>query len=206
MRRWRKIISDRICPEHPERVIFLDYNPETVDTGPDVLSRIIASFTPQLDSAAKNLAVLKESEALPVSLRFDAENTYYPCEFENSGYGAVVCEVHIDKLTMIPSVSGVWASFTFPSIMDRTSLENSLRRTIIMTLRENGMDIPLSCHINIDISDEGTDDTISSVQQLARGLTLGALANAMHQAAGNKASSLPISADEINEVFKEEIL
>ncbi len=206
MKLWKKRISDRIIPGRPEGVMFLDPGPDTMDSGPDVLSRIVASFTLQLDSAAKRLNVLKETEKLPVSIKFDAENTYYPCEFENSGYGAVVCEVHIDKLTMIPSVSGVWASFTFPSIMDRTSLENSLRRTIIMTLRENGMDIPLSCHINIDISDEGTDDTISSVQQLARGLTLGALANAMHQAAGNKASSLPISAEEINEVFKEEIL
>ena len=206
MKLWKKRISDRIIPGRPEGVMFLDPGPDTMDSGPDVLSRIVASFTLQLDSAAKRLNVLKETEKLPVSIKFDAENTYYPCEFENSGYGAVVCEVHIDKLTMIPSVSGVWASFTFPSIMDRTSLENSLRRTIIMTLRENGMDIPLSCHINIDISDEGTDDTISSVQQLARGLTLGALANAMHQAAGNKASSLPISAEEINEVFNEELL
>ena len=204
MKLWKNRISEKIIPGRPEGIMFLEPGPDTLDSGPDVLSRVVASFTLQLESAAKRLNVLKETEKLPVSIKFDAENTYYPCEFENSGYGAVVCEVMIDKLSMLPSVSGLWASFTFPAIMDRISLENSLRRTIMMTLRENGMDIPLSFRIRIDISEDGTDDTISSVQQLARGLTLGALSNAMHQAAGNKASSLPISAEEINSVFCED--
>ena len=203
MKIWKKRISEKIVPGRPDGVMFLEPGPDTMDTGPDVLARIVSSFTLQLDSAAKRLAVLKETEKLPVSLRFDAENTYYPCEFENTGNGAVVCEVKIDKATMIPSVTGVWGSFAFPSIMDRSSLENSLRRTIMMTLRENGMDIPLSFRIHLDITEDGTDDTISSVQQLARGLTLGALSNAMHQAAGDLASSLPISAAEINEAFRE---
>ena len=175
-----------------------------MDSGPDVLSRLVASFTLQLDSAAKRLSVLKETEKLPVSLKFDAENTYYPCEFENSGNAAVVCEVKIDKATMIPSVTGVWGAFNFPTIMDRSSLENSIRRTIMMTLRENGMNVPLSFRIHLDLSEDGTDDTISSIQQLARGLTLGALSNAMKQAAGDKSASLPISDEEINRIFREE--
>ena len=205
MKIWKKRISEKIIPGRPEGVMFLDPGPDTMDTGPDVLARIVSSFTLQLDSAAKRLAVLKETEKLPVSIKFDAENTYYPCEFENTGNGAVVCEVKIEKATMIPSVTGVWGSFSFPSIMDRTTLENSLRRTIMMTLRENGMAIPLSFRIHLDITEDGTNDTISSVQQLARGLTLGALSNAMHQAAGDMADSLPITEGEINEVFREEI-
>ena len=200
---WKKRISERLTPERPEGVMFLDPGPDTLDTGPDVLARIVSSFTLQLESASKRLAVLKETEKLPVSLKFDAENTYYPCEFENSGYGAVVCEIMIDKATMIPSVIGVWASFSFPTIMDRTSLENAIRRTIMMTLQENGMYIPLSFRIDLRISEEGTDDTISSVQQLARGLTLGALSNALHQATGDRISSLPTSAEEINMAFGE---
>ena len=204
MKIWKKRISDKIIPGRPEGVMFLDPGPDTMDSGPDVLSRLVASFTLQLDSAAKRLSVLKETEKLPVSLKFDAENTYYPCEFENSGNAAVVCEVKIDKATMIPSVTGVWGAFNFPTIMDRSSLENSIRRTIMMTLRENGMNVPLSFRIHLDLSEDGTDDTISSIQQLARGLTLGALSNAMKQAAGDKSASLPISDEEINRIFREE--
>ncbi len=201
MKIWKKRISERIIPDRSEGVMFLDPSPDTIDTGPDVLSRIVASFTLQLESAAKRLSVLKDTEKPPVYLQFDAENTYYPCEFENSGSGAVVCEVMIDKTTMVPRVKGIWASFAFPTVMDRISLENSIRRTIMMTLQENGMSIPLSFRIHVDITEEGTDDTISSVQQLARGLTLGALYNALHQAAGGKADKLPISDAEINEAF-----
>lgn len=204
MRIWKKRISDRLTPGRPEGVLFLDPGPDTLDSGPDVLSRLVSSFTLQMESAAKRLSVLKESEKLPVSLKFDAENASYPCEFENTGCGAVVCEIRIDRATMIPSVSGVWASFSFPTIMDRVPLENSLRRTIMMTLQENGMNIPLSFHISIDIKEEGTDDTIASVHQLARGLTLGALSNALSQAAGNRISSLPISAEELNTAFGED--
>ncbi|MBO8436831.1 MAG: molybdopterin-dependent oxidoreductase [Spirochaetes bacterium] len=201
MKSWKKRIAERIIPDRPEGVMFLDPGPDTIDSGPDVLSRLVASFTLQLESAAKRLSVLKDTEKLPVSIQFDAENTYYPCEFENSGYGAIVCEVVIDKATMIPQVKGIWASLSFPSIMDRVSLENSVRRTIMMTLQENGMSIPLSFHIDVEITEDGTDDTISSIQQLARGLTLGALYNALHQAVGGKADALPISDAEINLAF-----
>ena len=203
MKIWKQRISDRIIPGRPEGVMFLDPGPDTLDSGPDVLARIVATLTRRLEGASKRLSILKDEQKLPVSLKFDIENKTAPCEFENSGYGAVACEVRIDQMTMMPSVTGVWASFRFPAIMDRTSLDNSIRRTIMMTLRENGMYLPLSFHIEIEIADTGTDDTISSVQQLARGLTLGALSNAMYQAAGKMAASLPISAEEINAAFME---
>lgn len=202
MRRWRKIISDRICPEHPERVIFLDYNPETVDTGPDVLSRIIASFTPQLDSAAKNLAVLKESEALPVSLRFDAENTYYPCEFENAGYGTAVCEVMISESDYIPVITELWASFSFPDILDETTLLGSVKRAFLLSLTENGVTIPPGFRMHIDITSTGTEGPVASVGGLVKALTEGALANALYQAGGARAAILPASAEKLEKALR----
>ena len=200
---WKKRIAERIIPGRPDDVMFLSYGPDTIDTGPDVLSRLVASFTPQLESAARRLSVLKDSEKAPVSLRFDAENTSYPCEFENSGYGSVVCGIRIDRSSMIPMAMEVWGSFAFPSIMDRISLINSIRRTILLTLRENGISIPLSFRMHISIRETGTDDTVSSVQQLARGLTLGALMNALAQAIGSRAAELPVSAGEIEKLYRE---
>ena len=183
--------------------MFLDHGPDTIDTGPDVLSRLVASLTPQLESAAKRLSVLKDTEKLPVSIRLDAENTYYPCEFENSGCGAIVAEIIIEKESMIPVARNVWAAFAFPTIMDETSLRNSIKRTIMMTLSENGMRLPADFSIYLDISETGTEDTVASVQQLARGLTLGAAMNALAQALGEKAV-LPINAERINRIFTTE--
>ncbi len=199
---WKKRIAERIIPGRPDDVMFLSYGPDTIDTGPDVLSRLVASFTPQLESAAKRLSILKDSEKLPVSLRFDAENTSYPCEFENSGYGAVVCEIKIERNTMLPVVTEIWGSFAFPSIMDRISLVNSIRRTMMLTVKENGMVIPLSFRLHLELRETGTDDTVSSVQQLARGLTLGALMNAVAQAIGSKAAELPVTDEDLELLYR----
>ncbi len=199
---WKKRIAERIIPGRPDDVMFLSYGPDTIDTGPDVLSRLVASFTPQLESAAKRLSILKDSEKLPVSLRFDAENTSYPCEFENSGYGAVVCEIKIERNTMLPVVTEIWGSFAFPSIMDRISLVNSIRRTMMLTAEENGMVIPLSFRLHLELRETGTDDTVSSVQQLARGLTLGALMNAVAQAIGSKAAELLVTDEDLELLYR----
>ena len=199
---WKKKIAERIIPGRPDDVMFLSYGPDTIDTGPDVLSRLVASFTPQLESAAKRLSILKDSEKLPVSLRFDAENTSYPCEFENSGYGAVVCEIKIERNTMLPVVTEIWGSFAFPSIMDRISLVNSIRRTMMLTAEENGMVIPLSFRLHLELRETGTDDTVSSVQQLARGLTLGALMNAVAQAIGSKAAELLVTDEDLELLYR----
>ena len=202
---WKERIAEKIIPGRPEGVMFLEASPDTIDTGPDVLSRLVASLTPQLESAAKRLSVLKDTEKLPVSIKFDAENTYYPCEFENSGSGAVVCEIIIEKGSMIPQARSVWGSFSFPTIMDEVSLRNSIRRTIMMTIAENGIQLPSDFAIHLDITATGTEGTVASVQQITRGLTLGALMNALSQAIGEKAV-LPISADRINGMFSKEEL
>ena len=57
--------------------------------------------------------------------------------------------------------------------------------------------------MHISIRETGTDDTVSSVQQLARGLTLGALMNALAQAIGSRAAELPVSAGEIEKLYRE---
>lgn len=201
MRKWKKIISDRVIPGHPEHVMFLDYSGETADTGPDVLSRITASFTSQLDSAAKNLAVLKESEALPVSLRFDAENTYYPCEFENAGCGTAICEIMISESDYTPVVTELWAALTFPEILDESTLLGSVKRAFLTSLSENGVTIPLDFRMHITINATGVEGPVAAVGELVRALTEGALANALYQAGGKDAAVLPTSARNLEEVF-----
>ena len=202
MKKWKKIISDRIIPGHPDHVMFLDYSSDTADTGPDVLSRITASFTPQLESAAKNLAVLKESETLPVSLRFDAENTYYPCEFENTGSGTAICEITISESDYIPVVTELWACLAFPEILDEDTLMGSVKRAFLISLAENGVTIPLDFRMHISISATGVEGPVASVSGLVRALTQGALANALYQAGGKDAAILPVSAKRLERVFR----
>ena len=202
LKRWKKSISDRLIPGNPEKVTFNQtLGNETIDTGPDVLSRIVASFTSQLESAAKKLAVLKDEEQLPVSLRFDAENTSFPCEFESSGCGAVALEVMIRACDMKPVVTSLWAAFSFPTIIDAVSLKNSLKRTLMTTVNEFGGVIEEDFKLYLEISASGSG-ALSSPQELARGLVIAALADALMQAGGKEAAVLPASSEKIEEIFR----
>ena len=201
LKRWKKSIAERLTQGNPEKVAFISQGNEIIDTGPDVLSRIVASFSSQLDSAARKLAVLKDEEPLPVSLRFDAENTSFPCEFESSGCGCVVIELMIRECDMKPVMTAAWASFSFPVILDQGSLRNSLKRTLMMTAVEAGLVIEDDFRLSIDVSATGTG-TLSSPQELVRGLTIGAVSDALFQAAGKEAAVLPVSSRKIEEIFR----
>lgn len=201
VKRWKKSISDRLVPGNPEKVTFSSQGSDSLDTGPDVLSRLVASFSSQLESAAKKLAVLKDEEPLPVSLKFDAENTSFPCEFESSGCGALALEVMIRKSDMKPIVTAMWASFSFPTILDEVSLKNSLKRTLMTTVHEFGGVVEEDFRLYIEISSSGSG-SLSSPQELARGLAIGALSDALMQAGGKEAAVLPVSSSKLEEIFR----
>ncbi len=201
MKRWKKLIADRLVLESPDKVTFSDQSNSTIDTGPDVLSRIVSSFSAQLDAAAKKLATMKDTESLPVSLKFNAENISFPCEFENAGSGAVVCELMVEKSDMRPMAIALWASFSFPTILDETSLTNSLKRTLMTTLAEFGIGIEEDFKLSIEINETGIG-ALSSPQELARGLTIGALSSALMQIGGKQAAILPTSSRNLEEIFR----
>lgn len=198
---WRTLISDKINPGHPETVMFLDPSQDTLDAGPDVLSRIISSLTPQLESAARKLAVLKDEEALPVSVIFDAQNTALPCEFQNAGYATVVAEIIINETDFYPTVTAVWADIILPQMLNEASLRNAVKRSILSTIAECGFMIPLDFEMHLGITATGTDTTVSSLASLMKALTIGALSNALYQVAGKEGSMLPTSSSMLEKVL-----
>ena len=202
MKYWKNVIGSRVCPDKPDFMILLEQNIGVIDSGPDVLSRFIAGFSSQLESAAKQISKAKENGKLPITYRFPAEDTCFPCEFKNSGFGAVSCSIVINEIDMIPSVDRVYASFSFSQILDIASLRNSLRRVILATIEENGFSVSEGFFISIGIKTNTSSDSIASIAELARGLTEGALANALRQALGNEAASLPTSAERLNRIAK----
>ena len=98
--------------------------------------------------------------------------------------------------------TAIWAAFSFPSILDEESLRNALKRTLMMTLSEFGAEIPMDFQMNIEISSTGSGGALSSPQELARGLAIGALSDALMQAAGKEAATLPTSSSMIEELFR----
>lgn len=200
LKHWKTIVSDRINPGHPESVTFLEQGPHTMDAGPDVLSRIISSFTPQLESAAKKLAVLKETE-IPASITFETQNTSLPCEFQNNASATVIAEIVTSELDFIPTATEVWASIIIPNAINTATLKNSIKRNILNTIEECGFRIPDGFRIHLDITVSGADTSVSSVGMLMKALTMGALADALYQLGGPEASILPASGRHIANVL-----
>ena len=198
---WRTLISDRINPGQPETIMFLDPSQDTLDAGPDVLSRIISSLTPQLESAARKLASLKDTEPLPVSVVFDAQNTTLPCEFQNAGSATVVAEIIISETDFRPMVTAVWADIILPQMLNSASLRNAVKRAILSTVSECGFAIPMDFSMHLDITTNGADTSVSSLSALMKALTMGALANALFQAVGSGGSSLPTSSSVLEKVL-----
>ena len=200
---WKSLISSRVEDEgSADNVVFLEQAPNAIDCGPDVLSRYASCFTPQLAAAAKRLNILRLADKIPVSIKFDAENTYYPCEFEHSGFGAVIAEVKISSMSFSPVVTEVWANFCLSHIIDQKDAYNKARCFILTTLGECGATIPSSFKLHLSLSSkEGISETITNIEALARALTMGAFANALYQAAGAKAAIMPTSAERIEQAL-----
>lgn len=199
---WKELINSRIDDGgNADNVVFLEQSPNAAtDCGPNVLSRFISCFTPQIAAAAKRLNILRLEDKLPVSIVFDAENTYYPCEFEHSGFGSIIAEVRISSISFEPVVTEIWASFLLPHIIDQKSVCNEAKCYILTTLSECGAIIPQNFKLHLSISKDDNNsntETITNIESLARALTMGAFANALHQAAGAKAAVLPTSSERI---------
>ncbi len=196
---WKNLISSKIEDEGTaDNVVFLEQGPNATDSGPDVLSRYYSCFTSQLAAAAKKLNVLRIDDKLPVSMKFNIENTFYPCAFEHSGFGAVITEIKISSITFSPVVTEIWANFALSHMIDKMDTYNKARASILTALEESGaiLDKDFSLHLYIDVR-EASSETLSSIEAIAKSLTIGSFANALYQAAGPKAASLPTSAAKI---------
>lgn len=199
MKYWKNLISARIDDGgNADNVIFLEPAAGESDAGPDVLSRFYSCYTAQLAAAAKGLNLLLLKDKPPLSLIFSTENQFYPCEFEHSGFGAVITEVKISSLTFEPVVTEVWANFALSHIVDKMETFNMARCSILTSLEECGAKLSsdFKLHLYIDVK-SASSEILSSIDSLARSLTMGSFINALAQVAGAKAASIPTSAKKI---------
>ncbi len=185
-----------------ENVLFLEQNNETIDSGPDVLSRFQTCFPSQLGAAAKQLGSLINKAKPPISLKFDAENIFSPCEFEYTGYGSLIIEIEIRKKNFIPSVKAVWGNFCIANILAKGDAKDRARQAILSTLKECGGEISPNMKLNVEISQSNdTSDNLAPISSIAKGLTMGAFSSALFQAAGMEAAFLPTDAARLESVI-----
>ena len=76
-----------------------------------------------------------------------------------------------------------------------------LPKTLMTTVHEFGGVVEEDFRLYIEISSSGSG-SLSSPQELARGLAIGALSDALMQAGGKEAAVLPVSSSKLEEIFR----
>lgn len=201
---WKNLIEAKFPKDNkPANVIFLEQTPETLDSGPDVLSRLTCRFTPQLAAAAKYLHTLRNADKQPNSMRFETENTLSPCEFEYSGYGAMVTEIKVSRMDYLPVVKKIWAYFSLSVVLQEKDVKEKAKRAILNVLSECGAVISddFELHLSFHTQPDGAE-TISSLPAISSALTMASFANALYQVAGEEAAILPTSAKKLHEAIR----
>lgn len=186
-----------------DNVLFLEHNPETLDSGPNVLSRFQSNFPEQLELAAKKLCTLIAKAKPPISLKFDTENIYSACEFEYLGYGALVIEIEISKNDFIPMIKEAWGVFLISKLIDGSRAKDNAKDTILSTLEEAGGVLSSNFKLHLDMVEDRTKsgETLTPVKAIARALALSSFSSALYQVAGAKATVLPISATKLESIL-----
>lgn len=198
---WKRILSEELELKSEDSVLFANNEHTTIDSGPKILSRFICSFSRQLQANARKLKSLKETEKLPIAIKFEVENRFFPCEFEESAYSAMSIEVMLSDSSLTPVVKEVWASYSVGLIANGEILLSSIKHLILRTLIENGMAIDKDVKINISFARRDSE-SIAAVTSITKALVLSSLTSALEQAIGKKVV-LPISPTEILQLKEE---
>ena len=202
-RYWRNIINTRIQDSSlVDSILFLEHNIETPDSGPDVLSRFPFCFTKQLITATKSINPLLKQSKWPLQLKFKAEGGASPCEFEYSGFGALIIELEISKKDYIPIVKEAWGNFSLPSKQLEMETRDAARRTILNTIKECGGSLSNQFKLNLSfVQSIDPVDQFASIISISKALTMSAFANALCQATGEDIATLPTSAFDIERIL-----
>lgn len=201
---WKNTIASKLSDKiEVDNITFTDQGTEGLDGGPDVLSRYSTLYTNQIATAAKSLStILEKGNKNPVQLRFKTEVGSTPCEFEYSGFGAMIIEIEISKVDYLPMVKEAWGSFSISDLQQENENRHIARRMILNTIKECGGTLSESFKLNLEFTlSADPADQNAPIGSIVRGLTLSAFSNAICQAAGEEASYLPVSAKKLEKIL-----
>lgn len=201
---WRDIALEEMELSDASSVIFLDFDSNTINSGPDILNSPLSKFSKQIISGCRKLVHMAKTEAKPFSILIDVDNKLFPCEFENLGNAAIIVELVIDKISFTPIVKEVWAHFRVGSIHNKKALIGQLKEELIRTLDQCGASFSQDSNkpfaINITLTSDKTDN-ICDMKAAIQGLTKSAYYQALKQALGKNIPPLPIKASRIEHLI-----
>lgn len=193
---WKDIIRQFIDVK-PEEIDFVDINsPNIIDLGPSALSRKVGIVSSLLMRACSDLSRKLTFSRLPITVSTHYETDLTDPFYSSSCIGAVVIDLHIDTVMLLPVIDNIWVNFHMGHVFKMGRLLNKTRHTITNVLSDICPRYVGKCNIDIKIDQDGSFAATSLTAAL-RGLTTAALINALSQALGHQIQKIPVTSDDI---------
>lgn len=175
---------------------------ELNDSGPDVLSSDISRIPRLIKMACDDIASRRFKDPLPLTSTVYASSDPSGPVFTSASWVAVVVDLSIDQVLLVPKVRKITATLFAGRVFDQDLLKQKIRRAITLTLMSIGSRPDENMAIDIKlIAGEGGGEA-DSMNQAIKGLLIGAFSSAMCQALGACIAENPINSQTIFQIMK----
>ena len=184
----KKLFTKEIGP-HIE-LIILDNDNNSVDSGPDFLSRSHGRFPTRIIEACKQMI-----EENMESIIFDIDDKNIKVEYRLQSLSSIIVELVIDEITYDVEAKNVYYIADLGIIIERGELESSIKHEILATLVSLGVKC-LNCNIIVELVSD-TTKIIEDFRYPIKGLVTSGVLNALKLAFPKIEYKVPITSLQI---------
>lgn len=227
---WKRKAGE-ILSIPPESIAIAEGDTDTLpDSGPMMLAMPVAVYTSLVEKCCSHIRKQRFHTPLPIevsrSITAPRKSTWDSARlkglpFHTLSWGAVVTEVELDPLSLVPEIRGVWASFDCGLVYDTqyavSIAEGSIYEALAWVMGENKVSPrynpdysieergPLIMRLPpISITFENTSKGIpGGINEIAESLVPSAFVTALSQAAGVYFDCIPLTSEIIQGYLEE---
>ena len=177
-------------------LIILNNDNNSIDSGPDFLSRSHAKFANKVIQAYKDMI-----EAEQDSILFDIDNKDSKAEYLIQAISTAIVELKIDELTYEVEAKHVYYTVDAGIVIDENELSSSIKHEILATLELLGVKC-LDCQIDLSIVTD-KNKPLEDFRYAIKGLVTASVINALKLALPGIEQKAPITSLQIVNAIKE---
>ncbi|NLZ77269.1 MAG: molybdopterin-dependent oxidoreductase [Spirochaetales bacterium] len=201
---WKQIVSDELGVSKKD-ISFVGDGNELLDSGPSVLNANSGRMPRHILRACQLIKEKRFVEPLPISetVTFFRHPSAKDSLFFSNSWVAIILELEISPLALVPVIRSVWVSITTPKVYEKAAYISKVRHTIVTTLLEAGARLSQSKGFEIDIQlEEEGEGMPSSMTAAVKGAVTAALLTALEQALGSNVEHVPVDGPMILDLLR----
>lgn len=210
---WKKTCSEVLGITEDHISVFQSDTGNLPNSGPHILSRDIAVITPLIRRCCESIKKQRFKQPLPIEAKrgFKARqegpekgfHEFHP--FSSVSWGAVVVELEVDSVSLMPEFRGIWCALDCGKIYDEQQMKKTLRTKLLRALHLTvGGRITADYMPRTDIQFIHREHPVPvSGTQVLVGLFYSAFCSALSQALNRNVTEIPLSPPEVLELLEE---